>query len=188
LPRSQPVFEQLDSLRAEEKELVDACEQITAEERTVLENANDSSEKQAVDKLLRIRATRDVRAAKLANMQKRIALHVDLLIHDLGNELRHSMSNLAYALLAARTTRIEALFISLIGVPYDHGLPVNAQDLTRVSKPVQEIQRLANWIRRESRPSAEEELAELRSEVPRRWLSELRAIIQEETNEPGPSR
>jgi hypothetical protein len=91
------------------------------------------------------------------------------------------MSSLAYALLNARTKRIEALFISLIGVPYDHGLSVNAQDLTRVSKPVVAVRQLANWIHRESRPTAEEELSELRSEVPARWLSELRGLIQEES-------
>ena len=38
---------------------------------------------------------------------------------------------------------------------------------------------IARWL---ARPTAEEELAELRSEVPRRWLRELRAVIEVESN------
>jgi hypothetical protein len=114
------------------------------------------------------------------NMRKRISEHVDLLIYDLDQPLRKTMSNLAHALLNARRQWIEALFLELIGLLYDHGLPVDVQDLTRVSKPVVAVQQLANWIHREARPTAEEELVELRSEVPRRWLAELRAGIAQE--------
>jgi hypothetical protein len=57
---------------------------------------------------------------------------------------------------------------------------VATEDLTRRSKPVIALQQLCNWVHREARPTAEEELAELRSEVAGRWLSELRAIVQEE--------
>jgi hypothetical protein len=42
------------------------------------------------------------------------------------------------------------------------------------------VQQLANWIHKESRPTAEEELSELRSKLPRRWLNELRRVIAEE--------
>src|SRR5262249_51865199 len=52
-------FEQLDSLRSEEAECVGACEQAAAEEKAILENPNGVSEKQSVEKLLRIRALRD---------------------------------------------------------------------------------------------------------------------------------
>jgi hypothetical protein len=76
----------------------------------------------------------------------------------------------------------EADPFELLGPPLDHALPVDSRDLTRRSKPVIALQQLCNWIHREARPTAEEELAELRSEVPRRWLGELRAIVQEETN------
>jgi len=100
---------------------------------------------------------------------------------DIGQPLRKNLSNLAHALLIARRQRIEALFLELIGVPYDHGLPVNAADLTRMSKPVVAIQQLCNWIHREARPTFEGELAELRSEVPQRWLSELRTVVEAET-------
>jgi hypothetical protein len=55
--------------------------------------------------------------------------------------------------------------------PYDHRHYVNHPD---------GAQQLANWIHREGRPSSQEELAELRSEVPQRWLSEPRAIVGQE--------
>jgi len=57
---------------------------------------------------------------------------------------------------------------------------VTSVELTRRSRPVISLQQLTNWIDRESRPTAEEELSELRSEVPKRWLSELRVIVQQE--------
>jgi hypothetical protein len=172
-------FSQLDALKVEAAEITSECNEVIAEEKAILENPN-GSEKAAVDKLLRIRATRDIRQAKLSNVQKRIAQHIDLLVNDLGNQLRCDMSTLAYALLNVRTQRIEATFLSLIGQVYDHGLPINAVDLTRVSKPVVAAQQLANWIHREPRPTTEEELAELRSETPARWLSELRTIVEAE--------
>jgi hypothetical protein len=77
--------------------------------------------------------------------------------------------------------RIQALYDDLLGSAYDHGLMINSVELTRRSKPVTALQQLANWIHRESRPTAEEEFAELRSEVPKRWLAELRAVIQDES-------
>jgi hypothetical protein len=90
------------------------------------------------------------------------------------------LSNLAHALLNARTQRIQNLYDSLLGVPYDSGLPDDNRELTRRSKPVIAVQQLANWIHKESRPTAEEELSELRSKLPRRWLNELRRVIAEE--------
>jgi hypothetical protein len=90
-------FVELDNLHGQEKELSSACDEIVTEEKAILENPN-GSEKQAVDKLVRIRATRDIRNAKLANMRKQIGQHVDLLIYDLGQPLRQSLSNLANSL------------------------------------------------------------------------------------------
>ena len=182
LEQLSAAFQQLDDLRAEEPELQKAADEAELDEKNLLANPN-GAEKQVTERLLRIRATRDIRAAKLAYMRKRISEHVDLLIYDVGQPLRWTMSNLAHGLLNTRTKRFQALFTELIGVPYDHGLMTNAEELTRVSKPVQEVQRLANWIHREPRPSVEEELSELRSDVPRQWLDELRAIVQVETDE-----
>jgi hypothetical protein len=172
-------FSALDAYRSEEAELVAACEQVAAEEKVVLEQ-HDGSEKQAVDRLLKVRALKDIRQARLTGMRKKITLHVDMLIHDVGSPLRHSMSSLAYGLLNSRSSRIQKLYDSLLGVPYDSGLPIDNRELTRRSKPVIAVQQLCNWIHRESRPTAEEELSELRSEVPRRWLSELRGLVEEE--------
>jgi len=182
LEQLSAAFQQLDELRAEEPELQKAADEADADEKNLL--ASPGAEKQATEKLLRIRATSDIRQAKLTNMRRRISEHVHLLIYDLGQPLRWTMSSLANALLTARTKRFEALFTELIGVPYDHGLPVDVQDLTRVGKPVIAVQQLANRIHREPRPTADEELTELRSDVPARWLRELRAIVQAKTNEP----
>ena len=181
LEQLSAAFSELDKLRAEETELLAACEQIAGEERALLENPG-GNEKQATDKLLRIRATRDVRQARLDGARKKLVLHIDLLIHDLGQDLRHTMNGLAHGLLSARTERIHKLYDSLLGPPIDHGLPVTSELLTRASKPVIAVQQLCNWIHREPRPTVEEELAELRSDVPARWLAELRAIVQAESN------
>jgi hypothetical protein len=113
-------------------------------------------------------------------MKRSISEHVDLLIYDIGQPLRKSLSSLANALLNHRMQRIQKLFDDLLGPPVDHGLMVNSVELTRRCKPVVALQQLCNWIHRESRPDPSEELAELRSEVPKRWLSELRAIVQQE--------
>jgi hypothetical protein len=58
---------------------------------------------------------------------------------------------------------------------------VTTEDLTRRSKPVLALQGLYNWIGRDGHKDPATELAELRSEVPRRWLAELRRVIQEES-------
>lgn len=64
----------------------------------------------------------------------------------------------------------------------DPFLPIDSELLTQASKPFIAVQELCNWIHRESRATAQEELAELRSEVPRRRVSELRRIVQEESD------
>jgi len=172
-------FTQLDALQTEEQECIQACEQIAAEERTVLENPNGSTKKAAVDRLVRIRATRDLRNAKLTNVRKRIAQHTDLLVFDLAQPLRSNLVNLSHALLAARRQRIETLFHQLLGNGIDHGLPVSVTDLAQRSKPVLELQRFCNWVR-DARKDPQEELVVLRSELPRRWLTELRSVIAQE--------
>jgi hypothetical protein len=173
-------FTQLDALRAEEAELIAACEQVAAEEKAILEN-QDATEKQSVDRLLKTRALKDVREARAASARKKLALHVDLLIHDLGGQLRRDMSNLAYALFRVRTDRFQKLFFTLFGPALDHGLMVTTEDLARRAKPVLRAEGLYNWIGRESHKDIETELNELRSELPRRWLSELKAIAEAET-------
>ena len=173
-------FSELDNLRTEEQELESAHNQIVVEEKAILADPS-GSEKATVDKLVRIRATVDVRNAKLIAMRKRIGSLVDVIIFDVGQPLRISLSNLANVLLNRRVKRIQALFDDLLGPPVDHGLVVNSVELTRRSRPVLSLQQLANWIARESRPTAEEELSELRSELPKRWLVELRAAIEQET-------
>jgi hypothetical protein len=172
-------FTELDDLRSEEKGLQEAHDQIFAEEKAILSDPS-GSEKATVDKLVRVRATVDVRNAKLIAMRKRIGSLVDVIYYDLGQPLRTSLSNLANVLLNRRVKRIQALFDDLLGPPVDHGLMVNSVELTRRSRPVISLQQLVNWIGRESRPIAEEELSELRSEVPRRWLTELRSVIAQE--------
>ena len=170
--------DQLDALRVEEAESVRVCDEITGEERAFLENPT-GSEKQATEKLLRIRATRDIRNAKLTNVRKRITGHIDVLVFDVAQPLRRNFVNLSHALLAARRQRIEKFFHQLTGNGSDHGLPVSVLDLTQRSKPVLDLQRLCNWIR-DVKKDPQSELAELHSELPKRWLAELRRVIQEE--------
>jgi hypothetical protein len=112
LGQLEAAFAQLDALRTEEAELAASCEQIAAEERAILENPN-GVEKSVVEKLLRVRATRDIRDAKLANMRKRIVGHIDLILFDIGEPLHAAMSNLAHVLSGVRRQRITNLFVSL---------------------------------------------------------------------------
>jgi hypothetical protein len=171
-------FAQLDALKSEEAELLAGCDAVAAEEKAVLEN-QEATEKQSVDRLLKVRALRDIRTAKLTSLRKRIAQHNDLLFFDLAQPLRRSVINLAFALLAARRQRIEAVFFELLGNGADHGLPVSVTDLTERSKPVLELQRLCNWMRDPS-SSQEEELNQWRSDLPQRWLAELRTVVAQE--------
>jgi hypothetical protein len=62
-------------------------------------------------------------------------------------------------------------------------LPVDSRDLTRRSKRVIALGQLCNWIHREGHKDPSDELAELRSEVPHRWMSEPRRVIQGELAE-----
>jgi hypothetical protein len=87
------------------------------------------------------------------------------------------MVNLAFGLLSARRQRIEKLFHQLLGYGADHGLPVSTRDLMEPSKPVLELQALCNWIR-DAKKDPGEELSELHSELPKKWLAELRTIVQ----------
>jgi hypothetical protein len=85
-----------------------------------------------------------------------IGLLVDVIIFDLGQPLRKSLSNLANVLLNRRMQRVQALFDDLLGPPVDHGLMVNSVELTRRSRPVISLQQLCNRIHRESRPNVDE--------------------------------
>jgi hypothetical protein len=141
-------FEQLDKLRIEEEELAGAWAEVENEESNLLANPN-GSEKAAVEKLLKVRALRDIRAAKLDGMKKRTAGHIDVIIFDIGQPLRRGLSNLAYALLRRKQDQIEKLFFELLGAPAHHGLPVNTSDLTRRSRPILALQGLYSSIGRD---------------------------------------
>jgi hypothetical protein len=149
------------------------------EEKAILEN-EDATEKQAVERLLKARALRDVRDARLSNARKRIVQHVDLVRYDLCEPLRKNFTNLAFALLTHRRQRMEKLFHELLGNGVDHNLPISTLDLVQRCKPVLNLERFCAGVR-EARKPFEEELAELRSELPHRWLIELRRVIQEES-------
>ena len=97
--------------------------------------------------------------------------------------MRRNLSDLAYALLRARTDRIARHIDALFGPTVDQSLPVANADLVRRSKPILSLQGLCNWVHREGHKDAADELTELRSELPRRWLAELRRIIQEESSQ-----
>jgi hypothetical protein len=171
-------FEQLDVLRAEEAECVDAWNQVVAEESRILADS-DTSEAQSIKNLVSCRAKKDLRNQRLLDHKKRIAGHIDLIQFDLCQPLRRDLVNLSYGLLAHRRQRVEKLFFELLGNGADHGLPVSTVDITQRSKPVRDLERFCNTVR-DVRKDPDEELAEFRSELPRRWVKELRRVIEEE--------
>jgi hypothetical protein len=52
-------------------------------------------------------------------------------------------------------------------------------DLTQRSKPVLDLQMFCNVVR-DAPKDPKEDLAQLRSELPCRWLNELRAVVAQE--------
>ena len=174
-------FAELDDLQSEEQQLAAACEQAASEESRILADS-DATEAQSVKKLIEIRAKKDLRSQRLLEHKTAINLYTDRLRFDLCEPLRRNFTNLAFALLAARRERMEKLFHQLFGNGADHGLPVSTVELTQRSRPVLDLERLCNWIR-DAGKDPQEELTQLRSELPRRWLIELRRVTQEEFNE-----
>jgi hypothetical protein len=167
-------FNELDTLQAQEAELVVACEQAAAEEQAVLADQS-ATEKQSVDRLLKARALKDVRASRLDNMRKRIRDHRDLVQYDIGAPLRKAFANYAHSLLMQKEREIMALFNELL--PVGSNVNVSNVDLVPASAPVTRVRQVANWCNSTPKADQQEELAELK-QLPPLWIAALRKLIE----------
>jgi hypothetical protein len=169
----EAAFSRLDALRTEEAELVTACEQAGAEEARILAD-HEASERQSVDRLLRARALKDVRAERLSAHRKRVALHQDLIVHDLRAPLRKSFANFAHSLLVAKEAEMSELFYALLP---NNSIPgLTNRDLVQACTPVVRRRQVLNWCNNPPRKEEQEELDQLK-ELPRRWLAALGELL-----------
>jgi hypothetical protein len=169
------VFLELDKLKAEEQELVAAYDEASREEKAVLESVENTSEKDSVKRLIECRARKDVRNAKLDGTHRRITQHVDLIVANLGPELRRSFAHLGHRLLVDKEAEISAMLDELIAPNSVAGLS-NAT-LVRASVPVTKYRQVSNWVSDQPNPDRPRELEQLR-ELPPKWIASLRALIE----------
>jgi len=167
-------FRQLDVLSAEEKEFISSCDEAAREEAAVLQN-EETSEKQSVDRLLRARALKDVRLARLANLRKRLSNHRDLIVFDLGAPLRKNFATVGHGVLVRKEREMRELFNRLLPPNSIGGL--DNEVLVRVCAPCLKVRQGANFLDNTPYADRAQELEALR-ELPRRWLETLGRLIQ----------
>jgi hypothetical protein len=124
--------------------------------------------------LLKARATKDVREARVSVAGKRIALQADLIQYDLGEPLRMKLRHLAHDLLITKENEMVALFNTLFPPPTN----VSVEQLVHNCAPIVHYRQIANWtdIALEKDPQAQ--LSQLR-ELPGRWLTALKSLLEE---------
>ena len=166
-------FTELDNLREQEQELSDACQAAAVEERAVLENG-DTSEKQSVERLLKARALKDVRGARLEAMRKRIASHINLVTEELGVDLRRRFALLGHQMLSDKQSKISAVCNDWWPSGTAVGVPVEA--LVRASQPYIKTMQVSNFVSNQSLSDPQAELEALRT-LPSRWLEALHRLI-----------
>jgi hypothetical protein len=179
LEQLSAAFQQLDTLRAEEAELVTASDEIANEERAFLENPS-GSERQATERLIRLRATKDIRASKLAAHRKKIGSHCDVIRYDVAEPLRQSFAMFANELLVHTEDKVQEMFDTLLERGAVPG--IDNLILTKASTPVRKLERLGHSIGSVPPKDPAIALQELRHQ-PAKWLSELRAIVEAEANQ-----
>jgi hypothetical protein len=120
---------------------------------------------------------KDLRSERLANARKRIVFQRDTIAYDIGAPLHKAFANFAHSLLARKEAEMSELFYHLLlagSIPR-----INNNDLVRACASLTRLRQIANWCNDAPRKDQQEKLDRLR-QLPRRWLSELRAGIAQE--------
>ena len=79
-----------------------------------------------------------------------------------------------------REARILRLLDDLIPPPAESKLPIRNEALAKVSRPVTEARRFANWVNSTPTLAAEQELEALRK-LPRTWFDRLKVFVEIES-------
>jgi len=166
-------FVKLDSLESERARLQSEVERATAEEKSLL--ADESlNEKDAVAKILKTRAIKDVMTARLGAAERRVKEHrFDLL--ESCSVVRRKLGTVVYYVRTARTKRAKAIIEDLIEGPVRFS-GVGLMDLVRRVRFVREIELVVNRISTGQHIDQETELNTLR-ELARKWFEECKALV-----------
>lgn len=166
-------FAKLDALDAARTHLESEVKRAITEETAIL-NDESLNEKEAVRKLLQVRALRDVQTSRLGAADRRVQeQRFDLL--ESAAIVRRKLGHLLYYVRTARTKRAEAIIKDLIDGPVRFG-PIGLMDLVRRVKFVREIELVINRISVGQHSDQQIELDTIR-QFARAWFKECAAIV-----------
>jgi hypothetical protein len=166
-------FTKLDALETERVRLESEVKRAITEETAIL--ADESvNEKDAVRKLLQVRALRDVQTSRLGAAERRVdEQRLNLL--ESAAIVRRKLGNLLHHVRSARTKRASAIIEDLIEGPVRFG-PIGLGDLVRRTKIVREIELAINRISTAQNIDQQIELDTLR-QFARQWFKEVESIV-----------
>jgi hypothetical protein len=166
-------FLRLDALEAERARLESEVKRAITEETAIL-NDEGLSEKDAVKRLLEVRARRDVQSSRLGAAERRVKEHrFDLL--ESCSVVRRKLGTVVYYVRTARTKRAKAIIEDLLEGPVRFS-GVGLMDLVRRVKFVREIELVVNRISTGQNIDQEVELSTLR-QLARQWFEECKALV-----------
>jgi hypothetical protein len=167
----------LEDLESQQGELQHALDQAGEKERAILSDAT-LSEAQGVKKLVEVRARKDLRQERLLAHKKRITAHIDLILFDVAPVVREAFAIFINGLLNRKAREIQELFDSLLP---PHAIPgLDNKTLTWATTPIKRLEQIAYSIGATPPKDPQAALEELKR-LPARWLSELRRVIEEES-------
>jgi hypothetical protein len=170
-------FVRFDALETARAHLQNEVERATAEEKSLL--ADESlNEKDAVAKLLKTRAFKDVMAARLGAAERRVQEQRFALLESCS-VMRRRLGNVVYHLRAARVKRAKSIIEDLIEGPVRFG-SVGLMDLVRRTKTVKHVDQVINRITGQN-VDPQVELDTVR-QLARQWFEEISLLV---TTEPG---
>jgi hypothetical protein len=159
----------LQRLNTAAAEAQKAFEQVSEEEKQLLANG-EVSEKDAVRRLVEVRAKKDLRSQRVLDASKKVALQIDLVIYDIGEPLRHKFALFSYQLFSTKEREMREELARLF--PNGSGLPITPEQLLQAAAPLIPFRQLHNWIRIDLPKDSTEHLDQLR-ELPGQWLRNL---------------
>jgi hypothetical protein len=166
-------FVRLDALEAERARLESEVKRAITEETAIL-NDEGLSEKDAVKRLLEVRARKDVQSSRLGAAERRVKEHrFDLL--ESCSLVRRKLGTLVFYIRTSRTKRAKQIFEDLIEGPVRFS-GVGLMDLVRRTKLVREIELVAARISTGQNIDQETELNTLR-QLARQWFKECKALV-----------
>jgi hypothetical protein len=166
-------FVKFDALTVERTRLESEVKRAAGEENTIL-NDEDLSEKDAVKRLLEVRARLSVQAARLGAAERRVQEQRFALL-DSCSVMRRRLGTVVYYLRTARVKRATAIIEDLIEGPVRFG-SVGIMDLVRRVKFVRQIDQVVNRISIGQNVDPQVELDTAR-QLARQWFEEVKSLV-----------